>query len=213
VTQRLWKVTSEDGSSCHGGSGRYSLGVWREVAGPLVACAHGIHLCRDGDLLSWLGPVIWEAEADGETIEQADKVVARRARVIRRTAWDERSARLFAADCADRVLHLFESARPGDDRPRRAIEVARMFAEGMATDASRAAAWDAAGAAAGDAAWATWAAAYAAWDAARAAAGAAAGDAAWATWAAAHAARAAAGAAAWDAERGWQTARLLEVLT
>jgi hypothetical protein len=37
---------------------------------------------------------------------------------------------LWAADCADQVLHHFEAARPGDDRPRRAIERARAWARG-----------------------------------------------------------------------------------
>lgn len=36
----------------------------------------------------------------------------------------------WAADCAERVLWLFEAAAPGDDRPRRAIERARGFASG-----------------------------------------------------------------------------------
>ena len=40
----------------------------------------------------------------------------------------EKEARLFAADCAERVLHLYEDKYPGDDRPRKAIEAARMFA-------------------------------------------------------------------------------------
>ena len=31
---------------------------------------------------------------------------------------------LWAADCAEHVLHYFERARPGDERPRRAIELA-----------------------------------------------------------------------------------------
>ena len=72
--------------------------------------------------------------------------------------------RLFAADCAERVLHLFESERPDDDRPRKAIEVARNTnatdrERADAGDAARAAAWAAAGAAAGDAARAAaWAA-------------------------------------------------------
>lgn len=35
---------------------------------------------------------------------------------------------LWAADCAERVLHLFEAARPGDNRPRLAIEAARRYA-------------------------------------------------------------------------------------
>ncbi|HEV2735535.1 MAG TPA: hypothetical protein VGV85_11895, partial [Longimicrobiaceae bacterium] len=34
----------------------------------------------------------------------------------------------WAADCAEHVLHHFERARPGDDRPRRAIGLARAWA-------------------------------------------------------------------------------------
>ncbi|KGF83256.1 hypothetical protein IA69_00060 [Massilia sp. JS1662] len=37
---------------------------------------------------------------------------------------------IWAADCAQHVLHHFEQARPGDDRPRKAIELARAWARG-----------------------------------------------------------------------------------
>ena len=37
---------------------------------------------------------------------------------------------LWAADCAEHVLPHFEQARPQDDRPRRAIELARAWAQG-----------------------------------------------------------------------------------
>ena len=37
---------------------------------------------------------------------------------------------VWAADCAEHVLHYFEKARPGDERPRRAIELARAWARG-----------------------------------------------------------------------------------
>lgn len=37
---------------------------------------------------------------------------------------------LWAADCAARVLPLFEAARPGDERPREAIELARAWGRG-----------------------------------------------------------------------------------
>ena len=40
---------------------------------------------------------------------------------------------LWAADCAEHVLHCFEQARPSDDRPRRAIEGARAWARGDVT--------------------------------------------------------------------------------
>jgi len=39
----------------------------------------------------------------------------------------------WAADCAAHVLDQFERARPGDDRPRRAIELARAWARGEVT--------------------------------------------------------------------------------
>src|SRR5918994_4174658 len=39
----------------------------------------------------------------------------------------------WAADCAQHVLHFFEHVRPGDDRPRRAIELARAWARGEIT--------------------------------------------------------------------------------
>ncbi|MCB9759460.1 MAG: hypothetical protein H6739_06440 [Alphaproteobacteria bacterium] len=40
---------------------------------------------------------------------------------------------LWAADCAAHVLHHFEAARPGDDRPRNAIALARAWARGELT--------------------------------------------------------------------------------
>ena len=39
----------------------------------------------------------------------------------------------WAADCAQHVLHLFEEMQPNDDRPRRAIELARAWARGEIT--------------------------------------------------------------------------------
>jgi hypothetical protein len=37
---------------------------------------------------------------------------------------------IWAADCAEHVLHHFEQVRPGDDRPRRAIALGRAWARG-----------------------------------------------------------------------------------
>jgi hypothetical protein len=37
---------------------------------------------------------------------------------------------IWAADCAEHVLPLFEAERPDDDRPRRAIELGRAWARG-----------------------------------------------------------------------------------
>lgn len=77
----------------------------------------------------------------------------------------ERRLRHWMADCAERVLHIYERDCPNDSRPRDAIAAARDYADGRIADAAWDAAWDAAGVAARDAAG------VAAWDAAR--------DAAW----------------------------------
>lgn len=76
----------------------------------------------------------------------------------------EREIRLFACDCAESVLPLYEKENPGDTRIRECIDTARRYAVGQASElelraaeADAAAAWDAA-AAGGDAAWAARAA-------------------------------------------------------
>ncbi|MEZ5668308.1 MAG: hypothetical protein R3F55_12885 [Alphaproteobacteria bacterium] len=56
----------------------------------------------------------------------------------------DRLCRAFAADCADRVLPLFEDERPDDARPRRAIAAARSAAANAETEAALAAAFAAA---------------------------------------------------------------------
>jgi hypothetical protein len=43
---------------------------------------------------------------------------------------DHRLLAVWAADCAEHVLPLFERVRPGDERPRRAIELGRAWAKG-----------------------------------------------------------------------------------
>jgi len=166
-------------------------GRWVKAEGELRVCTNGIHACKpDVGMLEWMNnPSAWLIELDEATYDENEhKYVARRGRLLRRLDWNEANQRLFAADCAEHVLKIFEDKHPGDKRPRKAIQAAREFAKGQITqgqlDAARDAAGDAARAAAGDAA--------------RAAARAAAGVAAW--------------DAARDAEREWQARRLLKYL-
>ena len=46
---------------------------------------------------------------------------------------DHRLLAVWAADCAQHVLHLFEEMQPDDERPRRAIELARAWTRGEST--------------------------------------------------------------------------------
>jgi hypothetical protein len=132
----LYKVLCEDGSTVFG-HGRWNLptddrpGEWMpKITGELIPCKNGYHLCgRLFDLVLWLGPAIYKAQIDGETIDCDNKIVARRARLLRRIdAWNNRAARLFACDCAERVLHLTDS-----EWSRNAIDVSRRYANGDAT--------------------------------------------------------------------------------
>src|SRR5213592_3307243 len=64
------------------------------------------------------------------------------------TDTDHRLLALWAAACAEHVLHLFESEQPSDPRPRQAIEAIRAWTRGDVTMmASRAAGGHAMGAA------------------------------------------------------------------
>lgn len=228
----LYKLTDAAGRPVHGGSGAWPLpnngqpGEWRSVKGAIVSCENGLHLLERGDVIRWLHEgILWEAEPAPRTqsVRDVDKTVVRKARLIRKVADIDRHLLVtFAADCAERVLPLFEKHYPTDSRPRRAIEAARSGsasaayaasdaasaaeAANAAASAAEAAAADAEAAAAADAA--AYAAVYAAADAddddaadvyAYAAAYAAASAAAWA----------AANAAA---EREWQTERLWELI-
>ena len=172
-------------------------GIWTPNEVPVI-CQSGWHACYEKDVVAHLpgvGASLYEVEVRGKVVEGSDKISAESMRI----KWyigtaTEQNLRLFAADCAEDVLPIFYKVLPNDHRPAEAIRVARLYANGEASEAARSAAWAAARAAAWDAA-AGAAAGSAAWAAARAAAGSAAWDAARA------AAGAAAGAAAWDAAR------------
>ena len=62
------------------------------------------------------------------TVRDARFITIRRGGTL--TDPDHQRLALWAAMCAEHVLHLFESARPDDPRPRLALELARRWAHG-----------------------------------------------------------------------------------
>jgi hypothetical protein len=223
-----YKVLAADGiSPQHGGSGKWfipkgkRMGKWMPAIKNIQLCARGYHFVNIEQLPQWLGPTLYEIEVRGQIIHEADKSVAEQARLIRKVkTWNDKTLRLYAADCAERVLGLYEKQYPKDDRPRKAIQATRDFANGLITkDAAHAAAYAAYAANAANAAAAAAAAAaardanaaanatYAAYAAANATY-AAADAAAKAANAAVDAAYAAANTVAAAAEREWQRKRL-----
>ena len=149
-------------------------GKWLVHRGEVVMCECGLHASRrPWHALQYApGPVLCEVEIGPVVAEEADKLVTRRRKIVRRFDATD-LLRQFARDEAWRVLHLWEAP----EVVRRYLETGDETIRDAAGDAAWAAARDAAWAAARDAAWA--AARDAAWAAARDAAWAAAWDAAW----------------------------------
>lgn len=92
--------------------------------------------CKDGweKLLKFLG----KTKADDERLKFSTIIESNG---IKDAIWclrcisskNKKKLILFAADCAESVLHLFEEKYPEDKRPRLAIEAARKFANGEIT--------------------------------------------------------------------------------
>ncbi len=222
-----YKVLGADGEAIHGGRGKWHLpvgkhpGKWMPVISDPKLCERGYHVTTVDHLSCFLSSakLICVAEIRGAIFDGDDKLVASEARIIKASRWDDRSARLFAADCAERVLSIFEKAHPTDDRPRRAIKAARDFANGLisADELSAAASASAAYAYASSAsaAYASGASASSAsvssvsYASAASAASAAYAAYAYAAYAYAYASSA---SGAYAAERAWQGQRILHYL-
>ncbi len=115
---REWNLPGDDGP-----------GKWMpEIEGELKPWNNSYQLCRSPrELLEYMGPDIYLAEFEGEVIEGEKVLHARRVRLLAKTAWDAPAARLFALDCAERVLTVYEAIHPRDHRPRLGLEAARAF--------------------------------------------------------------------------------------
>ncbi|HYE89694.1 MAG TPA: hypothetical protein VEA38_01685, partial [Terriglobales bacterium] len=168
----LFKILGPNRKACHGGSGTWpEIGEWTETR-DVNPCHTGWHLARPRDLIQWLRTSpriagattldfeIYIAEAEIYT-EADDKVVAPRARLVRRLQWDREFVVSWAKECAasahesaeralnaiEPVLKRLDGYAPDEKRFRVAIETARKFGRGEATRdelrAARDAAWSA----------------------------------------------------------------------
>jgi hypothetical protein len=110
-----YKFLRPDGTSAFTGF-RWSLpdgepGPW--VDAHPDPCQSGVHACRVPDMPFWAGPALYEAELAGEIVEGRSKLVASRARLLRRIkAWDEGLGDVYTRMCADRAHQLAASLSP-----------------------------------------------------------------------------------------------------
>jgi hypothetical protein len=213
MMKTAWKVL-EKGMKSSCGTAKWKKGVWKEHKGDLELCNSGFHASKLlVDAIQFVTPgIICHIEYDGNILEEEDKFVARRMRVLKTYRFTKRMAVEFAIYCASSCLKNFEKEFPDDKRPREAILAAKRWLKNP-SQKNKNDAWSAAWSAE-SATWsAAWSAESATWSAARSA-----WSAAWsaesATWSAARSAESAAWSAArsaWSAESAaWSAARSAE---
>jgi hypothetical protein len=110
-----YKFLRRDGTSVFTG---FRWPLLREEPGPWVdapvdPCRSGVHACRPADLPYWVGGSLYEMELDGEIVEEQTKVVASRARLLRRIdAWNDELRDVYTRMCADRAHELAMGVSP-----------------------------------------------------------------------------------------------------
>ena len=88
-------------------------GPGRWIEAPVEPCRSGIHACRRDDLPFWLGRMLYEVELSGEIVAEPTKLIASRARLLRRIgAWDDRLRDAYTRMCADRAHELAVGMSP-----------------------------------------------------------------------------------------------------
>ena len=124
---KFYKTLDGVGFSCHGGEAEWSLphrnddGTWvpgewvPEIEGELKECENGYHVASFRQLIYWLAPRIFEVGVGREIVKCNDKYIVRKIRLTKElTSWNEDEARLFACDCVERVLPIYEAKYPND---------------------------------------------------------------------------------------------------
>jgi hypothetical protein len=136
---------------CAGGVGPFSRFAWPqpsgEAPGPWVGapgttalCRNAVHGCRVQDLPWWLHDELWEAEFDGKAGTGRHKIMAPRARLLRRVeAWDATCAQRFADACARRARDHAVTALHSAGAPEAAAVLRDRAAIRDIRDAARAA--------------------------------------------------------------------------
>ena len=101
-------------------------GKWLPKVTDPQPCRRGYHVVTASHLPEHWGredSVLYVAEARGEIVADTDKLACEQIRLVNRVGTLTREiAVTFAADCAARVLPIYEAEYPDDDRPRKAIE-------------------------------------------------------------------------------------------
>ena len=201
--------TMLSGLESSNGNVLWRLNKWKKHKGKLELCESGFHCSkRVIDAMHFVAPgYVTKVEVRGEHLKDKDKEVWSEMRVVKTYKWTKKDSLKLAIFSAELCIENFEKEFPNDDRPRKAIEAAKLVLKSD-TAKNRSTAESAASA--------TWSTVESAESAVRSAASAArsvrsaasaarsAESAAWSAarstaWSAARSARSAARSAAWSA--------------
>ena len=146
---KAYHFLKQDMTAGSGSEPAWKVGETRTYSGKVRLCHTGYHSSR-----TWYDALRYAPEGMAcivdvsKPIEWDDDKQASATRTLVACRDASGILRLYTADCAAHVLHIFEKLQPNDTRPRDTIEVARRYANGDATDqelrVARDAAWDAA---------------------------------------------------------------------
>jgi hypothetical protein len=132
-TYYKWLTAEHRGAYGHGDYFSYlpngNPGKWLPKVAQPKPCVRGYHVVTVDQIaqhITKIDLVLFEVSVRGMSKTQSDKSAWESMRLVRRIGSISRDILVeFACDCADRVLPIFETRYPDDDRPRKAIAAAR----------------------------------------------------------------------------------------
>lgn len=123
--------------------GSWNPGKWMpKLEGHMTLSSRGYYLLDNKNLLPFLDDVIYEAEPSSEFLKDGIGILCRSVRLLHRMEWNNKMACLFACDCAERALQIYEEYYPDNKIPHYAIEIARLYIKGEATKDELHDAWE-----------------------------------------------------------------------
>ena len=143
MTRKCYRFVTNDLKSQNGNI-QWKIGEWVKYDGELKLCNGGLHACFNptDSLDNIYGSRWFLAETRGIILEDENKFCATEMRLVKEIPL--KVIQLFAVDCAEHVLPIYEKIYPNDDNVSLCIKMTRAFIENPTEENHRkmdAAAW------------------------------------------------------------------------
>ena len=120
--------TMLSGLKSSNGNVLWRLNKWKKHKGKLEMCERGFHCSkRVINAMQFVAPgYVTKVEVRGEHLKDKDKEVWSEMRVVKKYKWTKKDSLKLAIFSAELCIENFEKEFPNDDRPRKAIEAAKL---------------------------------------------------------------------------------------